>query len=83
MAWTNAAAAGWGGDRWELWRRGDRAAVFLVSEWDTPEDAEEFANALDPEAELEWRLRGKRVAMVAGAVGDKIDPIFSLLLEEN
>jgi hypothetical protein len=82
-AWTNSAAAGWGGDRWELWRRGDRAAVLLVSEWDTPEDAEEFANALDPGAEQEWRLRGKRVAIVAGAVGDKTDRIFSLLLEEN
>ena len=82
-AWTNSAAAGWGGDRWELWRRGDRAAVLLVSEWDTPEDAEEFANALDPGAEPEWRLRGKRVAMVAGAVGDKTDRIFNLLLGED
>jgi hypothetical protein len=79
-AWTNSAAAGWGGDRWELWRRGDRTAVLLLSEWDTPEDADEFANALTPGAGIEWRLRGKRVAIVAGDVPDKTDRIFNFLL---
>jgi len=49
-AWTNAAATGWGGDRWELWTRGDRAAVLLATVWDTERDAEEFAAAL-PERE--------------------------------
>jgi hypothetical protein len=79
-AWTNAAAAGWGGDRWELWRRGERAVVLLASEWDTSEDAREFADALDSSGGLAWRLRGKRVAIVAGAVGDKADRLLSFLL---
>ena len=82
-AWTNSAAEGWGGDRWELWRRGERAVVLLLSEWDTPEDAEEFAEALDSGEERAWRLHGKRVAIVAGAVGDRTDRIFNLLLGEK
>ena len=41
------AAAGWGGDRYELWRRGDDAALIMRWRWDTPRD----------EAEFEARLR--------------------------
>ena len=48
--WTNEAATGWDGDRWELWRRKDSILVLLSTVWDSPQDAEEFANALDPDA---------------------------------
>ena len=40
------AAAGWGGDRYELWRRGDDAALVMRWRWDTPRDEAEFAARL-------------------------------------
>jgi hypothetical protein len=56
---ASAAAAGWGGDRYELWRRGPagdrgceapcraRDALVLRWHWDTARDAAEFRAALD------------------------------------
>lgn len=80
--WTNAAASGWGGDRWELWTQGDAAVAVLETVWDTPEDAEEFAGAL-PQSRpgFVWRRRSDRVAIVAGDAGRKTDALLKLLLE--
>ena len=39
---SSRAAAGWGGDRYELWRRGDDAALIMRWRWDTPRDLDEF-----------------------------------------
>jgi hypothetical protein len=70
-AWTNAAATGWDGDRWELWLRGDDAVALLGTVWDGPEDAREFAAALGPRDGLAWKVSGDRVAVVAGSPGKK------------
>lgn len=43
---ASRAAAGWGGDRYELWRRGDDAALVMRWRWDTPRDEGEFADRL-------------------------------------
>jgi hypothetical protein len=43
---ASAAAAGWGGDRYELWRRGDSQALIMRWRWDTPGDEAEFADRL-------------------------------------
>ena len=43
---SSEAAAGWGGDRYELWRRGDEAALVMRWRWDTPRDEAEFAARL-------------------------------------
>jgi hypothetical protein len=67
--WTNAAAEGWDGDRWEIWRRGESSVVVLSTVWDSARDAEEFVSALDPDAGLRYEVRGARVAVVA-VVGD-------------
>jgi hypothetical protein len=40
------ASEGWGGDRYELWRRGAENAVVIRWVWDTREDAQEFAPAM-------------------------------------
>jgi hypothetical protein len=40
------AAAGWGGDRYELWRRGDERALIMRWRWDTPRDVSEFDDRL-------------------------------------
>ena len=56
--WTNAAASGWGGDRFELWTsKGPGAVVLLQTRWDTPTDAEEFERAV---AAASPKLRARR-----------------------
>ncbi|MCP3977858.1 MAG: hypothetical protein GY716_00815 [bacterium] len=69
--WTNAAAAGWGGDRWELWGRGARRVVVLATCWDTPADAREFSEVLPANGTLQWRHSEGAVYVVAGKLGAK------------
>ncbi len=80
QAWTNAAAEGWGGDRWELWTKGDAAVVLLKTVWDTEHDAEEFANALAGRPGLVWKQKGDRVGVVAGDAGEKVEPLLDALV---
>ena len=40
------AAAGWDGGLYRAWTDGSRTAVILRTVWDTPEDAQEFADAI-------------------------------------
>ena len=79
--WTNDAASGWGGDRFELWTRGAAAVVLLVTVWDTEKDATEFAAALPGERpEFAFRRSGTKVGIVAGAIGGRRDALLSLLV---
>jgi hypothetical protein len=48
---SSEAAAGWGGDRYELWRSGDTNVLLMRWRWDTPRDEDEFAPALREWAE--------------------------------
>ena len=62
---SSTAAAGWGGDRYELWRRGAGesrrdAALIVRWRWDTPADAREF------EAKLRQWVRGRARGHGAG-----------------
>ena len=44
--WTNKAAAGWGGDRFALYRNEKgKTALFWVAAWDTGKDAAQFLEA--------------------------------------
>jgi hypothetical protein len=80
--WTNAAAAGWGGDRWELWRRGSESVTLLATVWDSDADAAEFAAALPPRRDgFAWERRADRVAIVAGAAGDRGGALLDRLLQ--
>jgi len=79
--WTNEAASGWGGDLWELWMRGDRAVILVGTVWDSPDDAEEFARALEPGRGLVWKVEDDAVAIVAGDAGKKTDRLLSHALE--
>jgi hypothetical protein len=64
--WTNEAASGWGGDRWQLYRRGDHRLTLLATLWDSEKDAKEFESALDP-ARGGWVIRrGDAVVLAAG-----------------
>ncbi len=44
--YTNKSAEGWGGDRLLLAEKGEARVLYLVTYWDTPQDADEFAAAL-------------------------------------
>jgi hypothetical protein len=43
---STEAAAGWGGDRYELWQSGGKSVLVMRWRWDTPRDEAEFAPAL-------------------------------------
>ena len=80
--WTNDAAAGWGGDLWQLWRGGGQTVLVLKTVWDTDEDAEEFAAALPDRDGTAWKLKGNRVAFVAGDTGDSTNAFLKALLKK-
>ncbi len=79
--WTNDAATGWGGDRWELWQRGHTDVVLLGSVWDSAADAVEFLDGLAAHTRLRARREGTRVAVVAGAQGRRADRVLARILE--
>ena len=54
IEFTNTAAAGWGGDRAALYGREGARFLYVVSDWDTSEDAQEFESALRRRLEP-WR----------------------------
>ena len=61
------AAAGWGGDRYAVWQRGDDTTVAIRWRWDTARDAREFAPALRaavPDGEV--REDGLATTLVVG-----------------
>ncbi len=53
------AAAGWGGDRYELWRSGSSSVLVMRWRWDTGRDEAEFAKAL-----RDWAARRPGTAVV-------------------
>ncbi len=80
-SWTHPAAAGWDGDRWELWRRGSKTAVLWITAWDTERDAAEFAEALPSDLDMRWRAAGNRVAVVIGSDSDKVSRVLDHMLK--
>ncbi len=54
IRFTNKAAEGWGGDRLVLLGRGDDRFLQLVTVWDSPKDADEFAGAVEAAAPKTW-----------------------------
>jgi hypothetical protein len=44
---ADAAAAGWDGGAYRAWADGEEVAVALRTAWDTPDEADDFAGALD------------------------------------
>jgi len=79
-AWTNEAASGWGGDRWQLWRKGRSAVALLLTVWDTEGDAREFAAALESN-DLAVRRRGDGVAVVAGDARKRTEALLGAMLD--
>ena len=81
--WTNAAASGWGGDRFEVWENGGQALALVATVWDTETDAREFEASLPKGREgFAFRRSGARVGIVAGPAGAKRDPLLALLVRK-
>jgi len=59
---SSRAAAGWGGDRYALLRRGDERALVMRWTWDSARDRAEFAQAL-----RDWGREGLPESTPAGA----------------
>jgi hypothetical protein len=81
-AWTNAAAAGWDGDRWQIWSDGRKSVALLGTVWDSEADAREFAEALSARSRLTARTCEERVAVVSGASGRKRARVLERALSE-
>lgn len=81
--WTNAAASGWGGDRWELWVKGRSAVVLLRTLWDSAQDALEFAQALPRREQMQVQVDGTRVTIVAARAGRKSARLLHKLLPSS
>lgn len=69
--WTNEGAAGWGGDRWQLYRRGDETVTVLATRWDTDRDAREFRAALPRPLRRAALRQRDAVVVVTGDAGDR------------
>jgi hypothetical protein len=79
-AWTDAAAAGWGGDRWEVWEKDGKRVALVATVWDTKRDAAEFAAALPDRPGLVWKRSGDRVGLIAGDAGERTREILAALV---
>jgi len=81
--WTNRAASGWGGDRYELWTRGKRSIVLLSTVWDSEQDAVEFFEALERPATGK-RIQDRSVVLMYGkAKARTVDPVLQTMLRET
>ena len=77
--WTDPATAGWDGDEWHLYRRGDGAAVLLVTLWDGVEDAREFARAAKVPGNSIIAQLDDAVIIAAGNAGIDRDSLSDLV----
>lgn len=70
---AEAAAAGWGGDRYQVYYRGSTNATVLVAHWvwDTPDDAAEFAEAM--QVYLHSRYAGARLDRSRGECWERLN----------
>ena len=80
-AWTNPAAAGWGGDEWRLCARGEETITILATVWDTETDAAEFEKALAGAARFQVRRRRDAVIVIAGGTPEQAGMIADRGLE--
>ena len=80
--WTSQGAAGWDGDRYDLYEgpKGATVAV-LATTWDSADDATEFEAALIAAAPKMRKRRGDAVVLVAAPAGAPAESLAEALLD--
>jgi hypothetical protein len=82
QAQADAAAAGWGGDRYAVYEKGRGRIVVWVTEWDTEQDAREILAALRSLRDG-WRAEAagpRRVLVTRGALkGERLEAVQARL----
>jgi hypothetical protein len=81
QGWTNAAASGWGGDHYVHYVSGPQSLTALATVWDTPKDAEEFANALAGQTGRRSFRYGSSVVLVAGDLTERHEAVGTAILQ--
>ncbi|HEY5667475.1 MAG TPA: hypothetical protein VIV64_12225 [Gammaproteobacteria bacterium] len=85
---SNAAAAGWDGDRFAVLERGEATLLLLYTTWDSEADAEEFASAYSGLLAIKYpdgseataiEVRGRDVLVVEGGAAEQLGERISLL----
>jgi hypothetical protein len=79
---STAAARGWDGDQFCLYRNGERSLTALGIVFDSDEDAQEFANAVDLPEGSQISVEADRVAILCGDVEAASPGTSTDLLEE-
>jgi len=81
--WTNDGAAGWGGDRFAVYAKGEKLVGVWVSVWDDVSEAAEFEEALEDAGRGFFRRReGDRVVIVVGDASAEGPGSFGSLAEK-
>lgn len=80
-SWTNAAATGWSGDHYVHYASGTQGVTALATVWDTPQDAQEFADALAGVAGRRAYRYGNAVVLVAGDLPDHHEAVGAAILQ--
>lgn len=82
---ARAAAAGWGGDRYDFYENKASGANALVqyTTWDTPEDAKEFFAAYSERTEQRYRLKHETDSAVARRVYETNEGLASIELRDK
>jgi hypothetical protein len=80
-SWTNAAAAGWGGDRLHLYQSEKGTATVLATVWDSARDAQEFEAALSNAPPKVTLRRGDAVVVVVADAGVELKALATAALD--
>jgi hypothetical protein len=79
--WTTAAAAGWDGDRYQLYEGPKGNVTVLATVWDSTADATEFEAALVKAAPKVRARRGDAVVLIAASDGVPVEGLSGLVLD--
>lgn len=59
---ANRAAAGWGGDEYRVWGKGDQTVLVWRTAWDTGTDADQFTSAMSAYEAQRWGVKANNSA---------------------
>jgi hypothetical protein len=79
--WTNGAAAGTVGDRFQLYVNGDQKVTVLVTGWESVSEADEFERVMRPRTGKRAYIYGANYVLITGNFGDKSEALAAAAFE--